>query len=78
MKMNRHPEFNIEDYTKDNPELAKEIENEMKRMTNYEKIKNMTVDEMAEWFECNDLDIIELVCSDSESIKQWLQAESEG
>ena len=46
-------------------------------MNNYEKIKSMSIDEMAEWFETNDLDMIELVCSDSESIKQWLLAECE-
>ena len=46
-------------------------------MNNFQKIKSMSVDEMAEWFECNDLDVIELVCSDSETIKQWLLAEVE-
>lgn len=31
MTTNRHPEFNLEDYTKDNPELAKEVEKEMSK-----------------------------------------------
>ena len=44
-------------------------------MNNFEKIKAMDIDEMAEWFETNDLDMIELVCSDSESIKKWLESE---
>ena len=44
-------------------------------MNNFEKIKAMDIDEMARWFETNDLDMIELVCSDSESIKQWLESE---
>ena len=44
-------------------------------MNNFEKIKAMDIDEMAEWFECNYLDVIELVCSDSKSIKQWLESE---
>ena len=41
--------YKLEDYIRDNPELAKEVEKEMKKqaITNYDKIRNMTVEEMA-------------------------------
>lgn len=57
-------------------------------MNNFEKIKSLTLDEMAEWlYEFNDYSLIhycygcgqdnnELGCK--EYFKQWLQQESEG
>ena len=52
-------------------------------MTNFEKIKNMTVGEMAEWLqdginECNCCTYgLNLACSDNciYGIKQWLESE---
>lgn len=57
--------------------------------TNYEKIKNMTVEELAEFFHktnacfyCIYEGLEETECDESEGclsgIKQWLQAEAEG
>ena len=82
MTTNRHPEYKLEDYTKDNPELAKEVEKEMKRMTNYEKIKNMTVDEMAELLNNKDCDQCAYKGDECGydcliGVKEWLQSESE-
>lgn len=65
-------EKEIFDYVK---EWLEYFDNDKPKQTNYNKIRSMSVDEMAEWFETNDLDMIELVCSDSESIKQWLESE---
>ena len=53
-------------------------------MNNYEKIKNMTIDEMAMWFatniQCRNCFVP--ACPDDrdcdEVFKQWLQQESEG
>lgn len=41
--------------------------------TNYERIKNMTVDEMAEYFD--DWDFIGGISQSIEGIKQWLLEE---
>ena len=41
-------------------------------MNNYEKIKNMTIDEMAEWL------ALYFTQYGLEETKQWLQQESEG
>lgn len=46
-------------------------------MNNYERIKNMSIDEMAEFLTINCFDVCELVCGTTETIKQWLLAESE-
>lgn len=46
-------------------------------MNNFEKIKNMTLDEMAEFIIENCYDLAGLVFMKKEDIKQWLQQESE-
>ncbi len=43
--------------------------------TNYERIKNMTVEEMAEALD--DVDFVYLIIQSKEKIKQWLESESE-
>lgn len=51
-------------------------------MTNYEKIKSMSVDEMARFLE-NTTSIVaikldgEYICNDKDYIKQWLESETE-
>lgn len=56
-------------------------------MNNYEKIKNMTLDEMAEWYKdhvpCGNCDLYDYCIKSKHTIctkviKQWLQQESEG
>ena len=57
-------------------------------MNNFEKIKNMTLDEMAESYDeltvdcvghnCHAHEICVILQNCKASIKQWLQAESEG
>ena len=84
MTTNRHPEYKLEDYTKNNPELAKEVEKEMKRMTNYERIKAMNIDELSNFLgsmECDDYCIFGYreECSEGLDcqigIRQWLESE---
>lgn len=43
--------------------------------TNYDKIKNMTLDEMAEFFD--DWDFIGAISQSVDGIKQWLETECE-
>lgn len=89
MMTNKHPEFNINDYTKNNPELAKEVEKERKKQakTNYDKIRNMTIEEMAElltFWECDNGcaygEMKDCLSDDKgcyNGIKQWLESEVE-
>ena len=77
--------FNLEDYTKDNPELAKEIEKEMKRMaTNYEKMKPIKFYYLGSWFEYNNNIYVLLKDNHGEPVfeklnekPKWLESESE-
>ena len=46
-------------------------------MNNYEKIKAMSIDEMAEYIIKNCYDLAGLIFMQKEDIKQWLQQESE-
>lgn len=48
-------------------------------MTNYEKIKNMTIEEMAEIFCKIDFDVNEKCpeCNCASCTKQWLESETE-
>ena len=89
MTTNRHPEYKLEDYTKDNSELAKEVEKEIKKqaITNYDKIRNMTVEEMAEFIvNRNDCEGCPCDVDDKDyckggscnaSVMAWLESESE-
>lgn len=43
--------------------------------TNYERIKNMTVEEMVEALD--DVDFVYSIIQPKEKIKQWLESESE-
>lgn len=45
-------------------------------ITNYERIKNMTVEEMVELFDSQNF-IYVVVLLSKEKIKQWLESESE-
>jgi len=46
--------------------------------TNYEKIKNMTLEKMAEFFDNKGDDFVyDVIIQTKEKIKQWLQSESE-
>ena len=44
-------------------------------MNNYQKIKNMSIDEMAELF--NGWDFVYAIAKSKDGIKQWLQKECE-
>lgn len=46
-------------------------------MNNFEKIRNMDIDEMVDYFENNCFDIIDIVLGSTEEIKQWLLEEVE-
>ena len=45
--------------------------------TNWQRITEMSVDELAEYLTINCFDVCGLVCGTTESIKQWLLAEVE-